>query len=91
MATKESHRAIDRDQIEKKLREFGAANKCPISGHAEWTIVEEFVSVVPWEDGFKFGGTYPAVMLACNGCGYMALFSAIVLGLVEPDEVSSDE
>lgn len=53
--------------------------------------MEEFVTVVPWEDGFTFSGTYPAVMLACNGCGYMALFSAIVLGLVEPDEVSSDE
>ena len=91
MATKESQRVIDKDRIEQKLREFGAANKCPISGHAEWTIVEEFVSVVPWENKFNFSGSYPAVMLACNGCGYLALFSAIILGLVDREEDISND
>lgn len=84
MATKTSYRRVDKARVDEKLREFGAANKCPVSGHSDWTIIDDFVSVVPWNRNFVFDNTYPAVMLGCNGCGYMALFSATVLGLVDP-------
>lgn len=89
MATTVSYRKLDKAIIEDKLREFGATNKCPISGHNSWTIADEFVTVVPWSGknrNFIFSSTFPAVMLACNGCGYMALFSALKLGLVEQYE-----
>ena len=89
MATKVSYRKVNKSLIEEKLHEFGAMNKCPVSGHRLWSIADEFVSVVPWSGknrNFLFNNTYPAVMLACNGCGYMALFSAIILGLVSPGE-----
>ena len=91
MATILSQRKLDPQKIEEKLRQFGATNKCPVSGHSDWTLVDEFVSVVPWDKKFIFNNSYPAVMLGCNGCGYMALFSAIVLGLVSPDEEVVDE
>ena len=94
MATKVSYRKVNKSLIEEKLHEFGVTNKCPVSGHNLWSIADEFVSVVPWSGknrNFLFNNTYPAVILACNGCGYMALFSAIVLGLVSPDEEVVDE
>ena len=94
MATILSQRKLDPKKIEEKLRQFGSDNKCPISGHYSWAIADEFVSVVPWSGknrNFLFNNTYPAVMLACNGCGYMALFSAMKLGLVDLHEEDADE
>ena len=93
MATKVSYRKVNKSRIEEKLHEFGAMNKCPVSGHSQWSIADEFVTVVPWSGknrNFVFNNTYPAVMLACNGCGYMALFSAVVLGLVDRNEDIND-
>ena len=94
MATILSQRKLDPMKIQEKLREFGATNKCPISGHTEWSIADEFVTVVPWDEkkrNIVFNNSYPAVMLACNGCGYMALFSAVVLGLVDRNEGNIDD
>ena len=94
MVTILSQRKLDPKKIEGKLRELGATTKCPVSGHSEWTLADEFVTVVPWDEKKRntvFNNSYPAVMLACNGCGYMALFSAIKLGLVNLEEESADE
>ena len=91
MATIMSQRKLDAQQVEEKLREFGFTTKCPVSGHSSWTLVDDFVTVVQWNKQIVFKNTYPAVMLACNECGYMALFSAIKLGLVNPNEDDADE
>ena len=93
MATIMSHSKLNAEQVEEKLREFGFTTKCPVSGHSSWTLVDEFVTVVPWSKkrGFVFNNTIPAVMLACNECGYMALFSAVKLGIVDPNEEGADE
>ena len=91
MATKLSQLELSEKQIEEKLRQTGVTLTCPVSGHSQWTIVNDFVSVIPWDGKYIFNNSYPAIMLGCKGCGYMALFSAVVLGLVNPDEESSDE
>ena len=86
MATKLTQRKVTSEEVRERLRDFGFTIKCPVSGHSSWTLVNDFVTVVQWEDKVIFNNSYPAVMLACDGCGYMALFSAIKLGLVEPDK-----
>ena len=94
MPTAISEHKLDPESVKEKLREFGFANKCPMSGHTEWSLASEFVTVVPYKDKEKniiFNPAFPAVMLACNGCGYMALFSAIILGLVDRHEEGVDE
>lgn len=94
MSTAISNQKVDPERVNKKLREFGVTNKCPMSGHSDWTLVNEFVTVVPYKDSERritFDPAIPAVMLACRGCGYMALFSAIKLGLVERHEEEVDE
>ena len=93
MATTVSYRKLDKAIIEDRLRNR-SYHRCPVSGHSQWSIADEFVSVVPWSGknrNFIFNNTYPAVMLACNGCGYIALFSAVMLGLVERSEEALDE
>ena len=71
-------------KAEEALRKFWLNPKCPFSGHNEWTLVEDYVEVRPYFQGsLAVGGTvYPAVMVICNGCGYMAMFSGIRLGLL---------
>ena len=94
MTTPLSQLELDQENIKRKLLEFGVSNKCPVSGHNDWTLVKEFVSVVSWNGenkSFTFNSAYPAVMLACGGCGYMALFSAVKLGLVNRNGEGTDE
>ena len=79
---------IDTKQVEEALDEVLSNFKCPFSGHRSWAIVDELVTITPWIEGIVPDHSYPAVMLACNGCGYVALFSAIKLGLVSPDAES---
>lgn len=88
MVTKTAaRRKLDLKRVEKALEETLTSFVCPFSGHSSWTIAEEFVTVVPLKNrGIVIGNSYPAVMLACTGCGYMALFSAKILGLYEEDE-----
>lgn len=78
---------INTELVKEALAEVLINLECPFSGHQTWTIVDQFVTVVPWSDRIVFNNAYPAVMLVCNECGYMALFSAIKLGLVAPDTV----
>lgn len=87
MTTKTAWRKLDLKRVEKALDEKLTNFKCPFSGHNNWTIVEEFVTVVPLKNqGIVIGTSYPAVMLACTGCGYMALFSAKILGLYDEED-----
>ena len=91
MVTKTAaRRKLDLERVEKALEETLTSFVCPFSGHSSWTIAEELVTVVPLKNrGIVIGNSYPAVMIACAGCGYMALFSAKILGLY--DEEDEDE
>ena len=47
MATALSEQTFDQERVKEKLLEFGVTNKCPMSGHNEWSLADEFVTVVP--------------------------------------------
>ena len=94
MATALSEETFDQERVKEKLLEFGVTNKCPMSGHNEWSLADEFVTVVPYKSknrNFAFNKAFPAVMISCGACGYMALFSAIKLGLVEHHDEDIDD
>lgn len=81
---------IDVQEVQDALNRVWSTGKCPFSGHEDWTIVSELVEIKPFQrGGLTIGGNvYPAVMVACNGCGYIALFSAVVLGLTTKEEMA---
>ena len=82
---------IDMDRVTDALQKVGATAKCPYAGddsnHRGWGLADEFVAIVPYNNvrGIGLHQSYPAVLLACEACGHMALFSAIQLGLISPD------
>ena len=82
---------IDVDKMAKALDKVGAAVQCPFArgdDHGGWSFAEEFVAIVPYsvKRGAILGGSsYPAVMIACNGCGYTALFNAVMLGFIDAE------
>ena len=83
---------LDSLDIEKRIEKLWKTPECPFSGHNERTIVDQFVEVKPFSETPAMvigGGVYPAVMFVCRGCGYMALFSAMVLGLLDREEITS--
>lgn len=88
---------LDVQEVEEALRKVWTNYECPFSGHQSWTIVDELVKLTPYETSFTVSNehrmvvsnVYPAVMLVCNGCGYMALFSAVALGLIEKYDVEA--
>ena len=74
---------FDYDAAAKALKDKFRDWKCPYSGHTEWTLVPEFVEFRPFYGGPMVGrgNVYPAVMIVCSGCGHLAFFSSVVLGL----------
>ena len=83
---------IDVDKIAEVLERAGAIAKCPFAGddenHGDWSFAEEFVAIVPYSvrrGAIPGGSSYPVVMIACNGCGYTALFNAVMLGILDAE------
>ena len=83
---------IDVDKMAEVLERVGATTKCPFAGddenHGNWSFAEEFVTIVPYNTNrgaVLAGNSYPAVMIACNGCGYTALFNAVMLGILDSE------
>ena len=83
---------IDVDQMAEALNRAGATVKCPFAGddddHGDWSFADEFVTIVPYntdKGAVLAGSSYPAVMIACNGCGYTALFNAVMLGILDSE------
>lgn len=93
MVTKTAaRRKLDLKQVEKTLDETLTNFVCPFSGHNTWTIAKELVTVVPHKShALVMGNSYPAVMIACTGCGYMALFSAKILGLYDEEDAGEED
>lgn len=87
MTTKVAPQKLDLNRVVKAIKDKGVSAKCPFSGHESWSLVDELVTAIPLKNhGIVLGNSYPAIMLVCTGCGYMALFSAKVLGLYSEDE-----
>ena len=81
---------FDYEAAAKVLKDKFRDWKCPYSGHTEWTLVPEFVEFGPFYGGSMVVrrnvyptvmNVYPAVMIVCSGCGHLAFFSSVVLGL----------
>lgn len=75
---------FDREKVVATLSERWGQGHCPF-GHDQWDLVPNFVEVRPYHGGgmvIGSGGVYPAVMVICQTCGYMAMFSAVKLGLL---------
>jgi hypothetical protein len=93
MSTFEVSKKVDVEKAKQALLRVWEKNTaCPFSGHRDWGIAEEFVEIKPPSSPAYFpggGNTYPAVLVYCNGCGYMALFSAVVLGLIQKDPLAA--
>jgi hypothetical protein len=85
-------KTLDKAKAKAALEEVWKDAVCPFSGHKEWAIADDFVEMRPYYGGdfvVGEGNIYPAVMVVCAGCGHMALFSAVRLGLLGKEE--SDE
>ena len=85
-----SREHFDSAKVEQALRKVWRNARCPFSGDNNWTLVQDYVEVRPYQEGaLVLGGPiYPAVMVVCNTCGYMATFNAIKLGLLSEREVT---
>jgi hypothetical protein len=81
---------FDPAKVEQALRKVWRNAHCPFSGDNNWTLVQDYVEVRPYQEGsLVLGGPiYPAVMVVCNTCGYMATFNAIRLGLLSEKEAT---
>ena len=82
---------FDSAKVEKTLRKVWKDASCPFSGDNNWTLVQEYVEIRPYcgQGSMLLGGAiYPAVMVVCNTCGYMATFNAIRLGLLSEEEAT---
>jgi ribosomal protein S27AE len=84
---------VKRKEIIARLREKGADKPCPRCGHLSFSVIDGFFNQTIQENfsGFVIGGqSIPAVVTACNNCGYIAQHSLGVLGFLERKE-SEDE
>lgn len=67
-------------------RSWKGKRTCPVCESNNWTIADHLVSppITGVEGGTFLGGpSYPHVMLISGECGYVMMFNAIVLGIVE--------
>lgn len=76
--------------INKKLREKGKTLVCPICGNTNFILAEGYshdtLQNLPG-GGLVIGGqVVPEVIVACNHCGHIVKFSAVVLGVVPKQE-----
>ena len=74
------------------------SGRIAISGTSSGTSPETIFSYTSAAPGTGGGGgwypheehTYPAVMATCKGCGFVALFNAVVLGLVPREQEATE-
>lgn len=84
----------EKKQIAKALTEKIGAIVCPICHHSQYTLLDGYF-VSSLQNGYKgieIGGrVLPSVMIVCNHCGHLDGFSLGVLGLMENDNVGTNE
>jgi hypothetical protein len=73
----------------KKWFEIGPP--CPICQEKKWEV-DPNIGEIPDFQGKQSmpKQVYPVIIVTCTTCGYCALFSAIGLGLIQPDAPESD-
>jgi hypothetical protein len=72
-----------------------SSGKCPMCGREKWYIDDEiYAATVVTEDTMRLPGRYiPMVATICRHCGFVAWFSAVAIGVLDPEEEgeTSDE
>lgn len=79
---------VRRKEIAKALTERGATLPCPRCGNTSFSIVDGYFNQSLQSEisgALTIGGpTIPAVVTACNRCGFLASHALGVLGLLPP-------
>ncbi len=83
--------SADADKVQAWLQAKCTAMVCPCCGSNTWGP-GELGAMLPMQGGnLTFNGsTTPVVPIVCQVCGFVRFFSAIMLGLVAPDQPPSD-
>ncbi len=65
---------------------------CPYCGGEKFTTLGKFVSLLIGDNlgALEVGPSVPAGMIICENCGYIALFSLGVLGMLPDGEADTD-
>ena len=71
------------DQVVAALKSKGVNRGCPRCGHVKFSVVgETYISLQDNPAGFVVGGpSIPAVVVACDNCGYITHHASVPLGL----------
>jgi len=84
----------EKQQAEEWVKEQGG-RPCPACGRNQWMILPHILDFRPYRGrgAFVIGGgpSYPAVTLICTNCGNFRFHSAVVMGLLKPEEKESQE
>ena len=75
---------IDREAAVRWLGVHWVRSKrnCPICTGTDWGVGDDVVWLMT-----KQGSRYPSIVVSCNTCGHMLLFSAAKMNLLPPDAV----
>lgn len=84
----------DPDEISAELakRGAGAKAKCPLCKGSDWVLDDAgFAQLDHRPDPAVFGGSFASVVvMACRQCGFLAMHSAVVLGLTDSAKGASE-
>lgn len=82
MKLNEKQKGLIKDRLTPKLKE----KVCPICEKARWFISEEIFEMREFEHGKmiigKGSAVIPVISITCEECGYILLFNALTLGLI---------
>jgi predicted RNA-binding Zn-ribbon protein involved in translation (DUF1610 family) len=73
---------IDTTQLDIKLADKGANQKCPVCGRPNWTVDDDPAAVNaidPDTDEILLGTALPAAVMVCKNCGFIRLHAVEVL------------
>jgi hypothetical protein len=78
----------DRDKANKWLTERGALTACEACKKQAWKGSPNLVMAPAYVPGGALVPpiVYPAVMLICTNCGFLRMHSAVVMGILPPDD-----
>ena len=74
------------------LLEHGATEACPFCRNAHWSLVHAIVLAPQFNDkGIFVKSGIPCVAALCTRCAFLRFHSAIMLGIIEPDETAEQK
>jgi hypothetical protein len=74
------------EELQKRINVQGNGIRCPMCGNNKFVLADGFIANINQEavNGLTIGGkTIPTIPTICTNCGFLAQFSAGVLGLLK--------